>query len=191
MSWSLLLSGAYQTPLGEVPIDERLASALQARCPFLTTDPFAQRGEHAVEVLLPFLQRRGPADLSIVPIIANAGDPSEFAHLANVLADIIRRENEPVLLIASSDLSHAEPQDRVAASDRLLMDAIQSLDGARLLRIVHERSVRMCGAAVVACILEATRALGATQARLVRYSTSAEAGGDPASATGYAGFVIS
>ena len=112
MPWSLMTGGAYRTPLGEVPVDEQLAEALRARCPFLEADAWSQRGEHALEVVVPFLQRRGPADVRLVPIVVGTEDRDQFAQLARALAQVIRMCEEPVLLIASTDLSHYAPRDR-------------------------------------------------------------------------------
>ena len=190
MPWSLMERGAYRTPLGEVPIDERGAAALRARCPFLAGDAWAQQGEHAIEVVLPFLQRLGPADVSIVPVITGSNNREELSQLSTALTQVVRMQEEPVLLIASTDLSHYEPVGRGAALDRALLDAIRTLDGSTLLDCVHERSIAMCGDGAAACVLDAARALGATSARVARHGTSADAGGDPASTTGYAGVVI-
>jgi len=46
-----------ETPLGTLPIDSELASALLAEFPLLTDDADAHRAEHAIEVQLPFLRR--------------------------------------------------------------------------------------------------------------------------------------
>ncbi len=40
------------------------------------------------------------------------------------------------------------------------------------------------------CVLKAARALGAGTVRRVAYGTSAQAGGDPNSVTGYAGLIV-
>jgi len=66
------IQGAWQTPLGEVPIDEVLAGALQARFPALQEDSAAHRAEHAIEVELPLLQVRQP-QLRFVPIAVRTG----------------------------------------------------------------------------------------------------------------------
>ncbi len=190
MPWSILINGAYRTPLGDVPIDTACADALMHRCAFLQPDPSFQQGEHAVEVLLPLLQRRGPQDLSIVPIVMGQDHPDERSRLAEALAQVIRMQEEPVLLIASADLSHYESYAAGVAHDRMLLDAIESLDQERLQRVVEEESIVMCGAAAVCGVLAAAIALGATTATLVRYGTSAEAGGDPESVMGYAGVLV-
>jgi len=190
MPWSLMTGGAYRTPLGDVPIDAACAAALRARCPFLEADAWSQRGEHAIEVLLPFLQHLGPRDVSIVPIVTGADRAEEFAQLAQALAQVIRMLEEPVLLIASSDFSHYESQACVVEQDRALLDAVQAMDGAALVRLVQDTRPLMCGYGAVACVLDALRQLGARRANLVRYGTSADAGGDPHSAIGYASVII-
>ncbi len=190
MPWSLMAGGAYRTPLGEVPIDESCAEALMNRCAFLEHDAWSQRGEHAIEVVLPFLQRLGPADLTIVPIITGSDDEEAFSHLAMALAQVIRMQEEPVLLIASSDLSHYVPQLEATAHDQHLLDAIATLQGAALIERVRRDSILMCGYGAVATVLDAARHLGATRTEVVAHQSSAEAGGDPHSAIGYAGVVI-
>ena len=190
MPWSLMAQGSYRTPLGEVPVDAACAQALRARCAFLEADAWSQRGEHAIEVQLPFLQQLGPSDLTIVPIVTGSDDPQEFDQLATALAQVIRMQEEPVLLVASSDLSHYEPQADGANQDRGLLAAAHAMDGGSLIRLIQRERWLMCGYGAVACVLEASKRLGATQANLVRYGTSAQAGGDPYSVIGYASLLI-
>ena len=190
MAWSLMADGAYRTPLGEVPVDAECAGALRARCPFLEVDAWAQRGEHAVEAVLPFLQRRGPANLRVAPIITGMPDEDQIERLADALIEVLQSAGEPMLLVASSDLSHYEPEAEGAAQDQELLRLIGQLDGTGLLRYVQEARSAMCGAGAVACVLEAARGLGAQRARVARYGTSADAGGDPGAVIGYAGIVV-
>ncbi len=190
MPWSLMQEGAYRTPLGEVPIARAFAEALSSRCGFLEADGWGQVGEHAIEVLLPFLQRRAPSDLAIVPLIMNGNRAEELAQLTEALVQVIRMQEEPVLLIASSDLSHYEPQARGALHDRAILERINALDGRGLLHDVQEQGLRMCGVEAVACVLEASKSLGANRVLHTGYGSSAEAGGDPNSVIGYAGVVI-
>jgi AmmeMemoRadiSam system protein B len=190
MPWSVMEHGAYRTPLGEVPVDERGVAALRERCPFLAADAWAQQGEHAIEVVLPFLQRLGPPDLAIVPIITGSSDRGEFSRFSEALTQVVRMQEEPVLLVASTDLSHYEPEARSRELDAALLDAIRTLEGDALLRCLREGQITMCGEGAAVCVLDAARALGAISATVTRYATSADAGGDPDSATGYAGVVI-
>jgi len=79
-------------------------------------------------------------------------------------------------------------KDSQAQKDAEVIKAIAALDS----RVAQHRlrQVTSCSLAPVACVLGAARGLGATEARLVCYGTSADAGGDPQSATGYAGIII-
>src|SRR5213078_2982493 len=65
---SLWEAGAFASPLGEVPIDTTFAAALLAAFPLVAVDHEAHRAEHAVEVLIPFLQIVRP-DVAIVPLV--------------------------------------------------------------------------------------------------------------------------
>jgi hypothetical protein len=191
MPWSLMAAGAYRTPLGDVPVDMACAEALRRRCAFLEPDAAGQRGEHSLEVQVPFLQRRAAAELAIVPILVGAPAEAERLRLAEALAQVVRLHEEPVLLIASSDLSHFETRERGAAQDRAILARIAALDPDGLLATVREEQIAMCGAVAVSIVLEASRRLGATAACVAAYATSADAGGDPGSCTGYAGVAVS
>lgn len=188
--WSLMAAGAYETPLGEVPVDDALAADLHERCPFIEPDPTSQFGEHAIEVLVPFLQRYGPADLAIVPVICGNTDATERVQAASALAALVRNSHEPVLLVASTDLTHFEPAGRAASLDRLLISRICAVDPDGLMRVSREHGTRMCGDDAAACILQAAALLGGSHGRVTGAGTSAEQGGDPDSAIGYAGIVI-
>ncbi len=104
---AIISAGAWETPLGNVPIDSPFAAALKQRCPFLQEDATAHRGEHAAEVELPFLQMRQP-DLRFVPIALGTGQFDVLAALGEAIADVIAAQNTPVLIVASSDMNHYE-----------------------------------------------------------------------------------
>src|SRR5947207_1932993 len=67
----------------------------------------AHRSEHAAEVELPFLQLRQP-ELQFVPIALGTGRLDILEQLGNALADVIVKQHEPVLIVASSDMNHYE-----------------------------------------------------------------------------------
>ena len=201
MRWSLFARGGYRTPLGVVEIDEPFCATLLESCPFLEADPWGHRGEHAIEVILPFLQlaspssidpqaRAGPGALSIVPLVTSSDQPEEVAGVAQALEHAIRAQEEDVLLIASSDLSHYEAVESGREKDQRLIELILSKDGPALMREVQGGLAAMCGSGAVACVLMAATRLGATRTELIRYGTSLEAAGDPNSVTGYAGVTI-
>ncbi|MCD6570591.1 MAG: AmmeMemoRadiSam system protein B [Deltaproteobacteria bacterium] len=48
--------GAYETPLGQVPVDEELCTALVKSSTFIREEKRPHLAEHALEIQLPFLQ---------------------------------------------------------------------------------------------------------------------------------------
>jgi hypothetical protein len=186
---SVYAVGAFQTPLGEVPVDELLAADLLARCPILEDDPDAHRTEHAVEVMLPFLMARRP-DVTVVPIVLGWSDWPRSRSLAEALAAAVQASQEPVLLVASSDMNHYEPADTGRQKDELALAEIGRMDGEALLEVTRRHRVTMCGRVPAAAVLHACRLLGARRAELVDYSHSGMATGDDTSVVCYAGVVI-
>ena len=189
-NWSVLGGGAMQTPLGEVAIDEDLARTLQGLSPLLEGDEVAHVGEHAIEALLPWLRWKGGVELRIVPIVTRSDSFDEARQVAGALVKAVRQVEESVLIVASAEFGQFRPADDVRAADARLLESLSGLDARAFGDAVKDARVSMCGATVIACALEAVRQLGGTSARTMRYATSADAGGDPYSSTGYAGVIL-
>jgi len=187
---SLWAQGAFRTPLGDVPVNESLASRLTAACELVAHDPAAHAVEHAVEVELPFLQARSPA-VTIVPLVLAFEDWARCEILGRALADAVDEEADPVLLMASSDMTHFESAAAAGRKDRLALAAIQRLDGAGLLEVCRRSGVSMCGRAAAACVVEASRLLGATGGELIDYRHSGMVTGDDTDVVAYAGVILS
>lgn len=186
---SLLLSRTYRTPLGDVPPDETLGAAIRERAAGLVAeDLVAHAGEHAVEVLLPFLQMRNP-EVRIVPLVLWLGDWERSARLARAIADAVS-ERDDVLVIASSDMSHYEPADAAEAADALALERVEALDGEGLLRVAAERRIAMCGRVPVACACEYARLRGGARGEVLAYAHSGLVDGDHARVVGYAAALL-
>ena len=186
---SLWEKGAFATPLGEVPIDDVFTAALLAACPLVGVDHDAHRTEHAVEVMLPFLQLLQP-EARVVPLVLAWDDWTSSQALGTALATLIKAAAEPVLLLASSDLNHYEPAAVGELKDAQALGAVQALDGAELLDRCRRERISMCGRAPAATVLAAARALGATRAEVVDYRHSGWVTGDESAVVGYGGVVI-
>ena len=186
---SVWARGGFLTPLGEVPVAEALADALLARCNLAGADRTAHLGEHAIEVELPFLQvLAGPVE--ILPVVLAWDDWLRAQQLATTLAELVRQWPQPVLLLASSDMTHYESADRAAAKDRMALDAIERLDAEGLLAACRRERITMCGRAPAAVVVEACRQLGATAAAVVDYRHSGQVTGDDSSVVAYAGVIL-
>lgn len=92
---AIMSEGSWETPLGDVPIDSRLAGSLKQLFPALEEDSAAHRAEHAAEVELPFLQLRQP-ELRFVPIAIGTGRIEPLEQLGLALAEAIKTQGEPV-----------------------------------------------------------------------------------------------
>jgi len=186
---SLWSHGAFETPLGSLRIAADFATALETRCPLAAHDPRAHRGEHAVEVELPFIAKLAP-ESSIVPILLAFDDWGRCKQLADALAQLVEEWPEEVLLVASSDMTHFESARSAEQKDKIALEAVERLDAEALLRACHREHITMCGRAPTAVVIEAARQLGATRAEVVDYRNSGWVTGDDSSVVAYAGVVI-
>jgi len=186
---AIMSDGAWQTPLGEVPIDASLAASLKARFLDLHEDSAAHRAEHAAEVELPFLQLRQPT-LKFVPIALGTGQFEPLEQLGLALADVISAHGQPVLIVASSDMNHYESDAVTRAKDHRAIERILSLDPRGLFDVVTQQDISMCGFGPAVAMLTAARQLGAKSAELVKYATSGDVSGDREMVVGYAGVIV-
>jgi len=187
---SIMTQGTWKTPLGEVEIDAELGKQILATSSHLKEDDAAHQCEHSIEVQVPFLQYFKP-DIRIVPIILGYASGATYKEIGKEIAKAVRKLNREVLLIASSDMTHYEPQELAQRKDTQAIDAILGLDEDELLKRVEELNISMCGYAPTVSLISAAKELGAKSVELVRYQTSGDTTGDYSSVVGYAGIIIS
>jgi MEMO1 family protein len=188
-SLAITSDGSWATPLGNAPLDAVLCRALKRECEMIEEDAAAHEREHSLEVQLPFLQRGGEV-FTFVPIAIGAVDYSQLESLGIAISDVIRSAERPIVIIASSDMNHYESDSVTRVKDRLAIDQVLALSPEGLFEVVDRERISMCGYAPVVSMLIAAKALGAREAVLERYATSADAGGDPSAVVGYAGIII-
>lgn len=187
---SIMRTGEWQTPLGNVKIDTPLADKIIGYSNCLTEDEAAQAYEHSVEVEVPLLQEFAGHEFSIVPIVLEGTDEDTRQDIAEAVAHGIRDAKKSVTLIASSDMTHYEPQEEANRKDKEAINAILELDEKKLEERVERLGISMCGVIPAIVVLMAAKMLGAKTANLVAYQTSGDATGDYSSVVGYAGIVI-
>ena len=180
---------AWHTPLGNVPVDADLAEQLVHRHPAATFDIRAHWREHSIEVQLPFLRHLRP-DVQVLPVCLKHLSLAECTELGHELAAIIAGADEPVAIVASSDMTHYEPEKEARRRDQDAIDAALTLEPARLYETVHRQRISMCGVIASTVALVAAAELGATGAHLVDYATSGDVSRDMSSVVGYAGICI-
>jgi AmmeMemoRadiSam system protein B len=198
---STLQVDAWRTPLGDIPVNWGLLQAVQAEfnLTLLSSDE-----EHCLEVELPFLQMALDR-FQLVPLMMGDQSPEMCRRLSTALVMAIRNLSSPlaggleggsrVLLVASSDLSHYFNDKTARQLDQITLEFILKLDADGLVRHVEagRRQGRpfACGAGPIAVIIHVATALGATQATLLKYATSADAHPRKDRVVGYAAVAIS
>jgi AmmeMemoRadiSam system protein B len=186
---SIMTSGSWETPLGNVEVDEEISDALISADPDLRHDSAAHRYEHAIEVQLPFLRSiAGPA-FRFVPITVGTADWRNLETLGNAIAQVIR-DIESITIIASSDMNHYESDAITRVKDRKAINQVLALDARGLYSVVRQERISMCGFGPATAMLIAARQLGASKAELIKYATSADVSGDFERVVGYAGIAV-
>ncbi|UCC90131.1 MAG: AmmeMemoRadiSam system protein B [Dehalococcoidia bacterium] len=186
---SIMTEGVWKTPLGEVEIDSELAKQILATSSYLEEDYGAHQYEHSIEVQIPFLQYF-KKDFRLVPIMLAYSTSATYKEIGKELATAIKDLNRQVVIIASSDMTHYEPQESAQWKDTQAIEAILDLDEDKLLKRVDELRISMCGYAPAVSLISAAKELGAKRAELVRYQTSGDITGDYSSVVGYAGVIL-
>jgi MEMO1 family protein len=184
---ALYPDGAFATPLGEVPIDEQGTRAI-AGASIVRTLPNAHQREHSLEMQLPFLRRLLP-DVPIVPLLMGHQTRETIIALGDALARAFRGRRP--LLVASTDLSHYFDARTAQSLDERVQARIAAFDSEGLLDLFeeypdHERGRYVaCGGGPAISVMLAARALGATDARVLKYAHSGEVSGDYDGVVGY------
>lgn len=185
---SLWPRGGWRLPTGTIPVDDELVAAIERHCD-ATPDQAAHLREHAIEVHLPLAHARQP-DLRMAALCLAGLDVAECEAVGRGLARVVAESEHPVLLIASTDMSHFLSASEAAHLDHMAIDRVTALDPTGLFETVRSHRISMCGVIPTTVALFAARALGARDAELVRYGHSGQVSGDHDRVVGYAGFRV-
>ncbi len=186
---SLMASGQWEIPTGSFLIDEELAKKILSKSTLFKDDPSAHIYEHSLEVQLPFISYFSDK-VKILPITIMMASLEECKAVGEAIAESIKEINYSVTIIASSDMSHYEPDNIARRLDNLAIKEILSLNPEGLYNIVRKERISMCGYQPATIMLYASKALGAKEALLVKYATSGDVSGDYESVVGYASIIV-
>lgn len=188
-------ASAYRTPLGDVPLCPESARLADGR--LLRIDAAAAAPEHAVEIELPFLQRRLGA-FCLIPILAGRTTPAQEAELAARLAPLA---DATTLFVASSDFTHYGPsfgytpygpsfaaaRSRVRGVDASAIEAIAAHDARAFRRVVETTGATICGRSGIGALLELlARVAPASRGVLLAHYDSSQVGDPRDEAVDYA-----
>lgn len=176
----------YETPLGTVPVDRSgvdKLNALMVERSMVEITPVAYDEEHSIEIQLPFLQRALEGPFQLLPVMLRRKDATMIHLLGSALADILYGQS--ALIVASTDLSHFYSQTEALRLDQTMLKQIGDFSLEGVLRAEETGSGYACGVGAVATMLKTAHCLGATDVKILDYSTSADETGDLSSVVGY------
>lgn len=95
---------AFQTPMGEVAVDQVLCRALLEHKGRFAVNRFPFLEEHSIEVQLPFVQHLWP-EAQIVPVHMGRQNPGTVKQLAKALKEVFKDNMESTLFVVSANAS--------------------------------------------------------------------------------------
>ncbi len=181
---ALMNDGVWRTPLGDVEIDVETANLIVQKAFIVDVDDAAHLFEHSIEVQLPFLQYLYGSEFKFVPVCFQMQDLSSAVEVGKALTEVLASKN--AVIIASSDMTHYEPQRNAAAKDLAALKAVEAMDEKRFYSIIETQNVTACGYGPIATVITAAKGLGAKEAKLLCYKSSGDITGDYSGVVGYA-----
>ncbi len=185
---AIMGEGLWETPLGQVGINQDLSLGISRNSEIIDLDDFAHSRDHCLEVQLPFIQYIKKKKFRIVPIILIMQDRQTANDIGISIAQSTVNTNS--LLIASSDFTHYESNTEAHRKDSELINAILSLDVLKFYTTLERENVSACGYGAIASIMTAAKKLGATKGELLKYATSGDIIGDTNTVVGYSSIVF-
>ena len=195
----LMAEGAWETPFGEIPVEESLAAELVKKFSFSLETPDRFNPDNTVELQLPFIKYF----FEDIKIVAMGVPPSSSSlDIGKSVIGFAKEMGLTAKVIGSTDLTHygsnygftSKGRGRKAVdwvrseNDRRVIDAMLALDPDK---VISEASASQnaCCAGAAATAIEAAKTLGASQADEIAYATSYDKSpGD--SFVGYVGVVM-
>ena len=173
---SVTTEGYWQTPLGDVLIDNTITNDLKRSCDFIEEDNIVHQIEHSLEIHVPFIQYSFGNSFTIVPLLLRDQDIETSMLLGNLIAKYSARKN--VMIIASSCLTHYESNSSVQKKDFQMIKSIESLNIESFYQSLMNLKASVCGYGAIASLMRAVQILGSKKGELLRYATSGDVTSD-------------
>ena len=185
---SVYASGAFATPLGELPVDTGLAKDLISKNARISFSPAIFSGENSIEMILPFIKFVFP-NTKIVPVIFGTGDINDASIFADALKASIGGKSG-YLVVASTDLSHYHPYDEAIKIDNRTISVISRMNGRDLYDEAKIERCELCGVMPVTAVLLAAEKMGYDKIKILDAENSGDTFGDKSRVVGYVSAAI-
>jgi AmmeMemoRadiSam system protein B len=174
---SIFTGKYYETPLGKIPIDQELAKKLADASPDIHLSTRGHypgpdgRGEHSLEVQLPFLQN-ALSEFQLIPIVIADQSWENTQNLGDALATELK--DKKALMVASSDLSHYHSYDEAYKLDEALIDFFTDFEFQKILQGCENRHLEACGSGPIAVMMYVCSKMGYNKSKVLKYATSGD-----------------
>lgn len=207
---ALMEEGVWETPLGRVEIDTKVASTIRSIAGkdergkhYIVKDDWPHLSEHSLEVQIPFLQYIYGDNFRIVPVTFGDIPLNRCLELGSRFAKAVKKDE--TIIIASTDMTHYGSLyygfspvgdtdiDKITGwmnrADGGIIEAVKTLDAEKAYSLA--RKTTMCGYVPVTIITSASKALDISSCRLLKYATSYDVRGSRDAIVGYASMLFS
>ena len=185
---AIMKEGVWRTPLGDVEIDSATASSILSESNLIDVDDSAHAFEHSIEVQLPFLQFLYGSTFKFIPISFLMQDLQSSREVGLAVAKALKGKN--AVVIASTDMTHYEPQKSAEKKDKVALEAVLKLDETQFYSIIEVSATSICGYGPTVAAVTAAKALGAEDSKILCYKTSGDITGDFSAVVGYASIMF-
>ena len=182
---SVYNDGEWSTPLGNVSVDKEFADTIISLSDIATADFQAHAKEHSIEVQLPFLQFLSD-NFEIVPITIGAQTLANSSDLGTAIVKAGEKLSKSYCVIASTDLSHFNNQEKANKVDGFLLEDIEEMNEFKLLEEIIQYNITMCGYGPVMTNIIISKMTGKNDCEILAYGTSGDISGDFSQVVGYA-----
>ncbi|AMD17835.1 hypothetical protein TL18_07265 [Methanobrevibacter sp. YE315] len=182
---SVFNEGEWITPLGNVEVDKEFADEIISSSDFASADFSAHIREHSIEVQLPFLQYFS-SDFKIVPITMGSQSFLASNDLAKSIFEAGNKLGKSYAVIASTDLSHFNNQEKANKVDGFVLEDIEEMNEFKLFEEVIQYNITMCGYGPVMTTIVISKMADKNESEILAYQTSGDVTGDFSSVVGYA-----
>lgn len=186
---AVIEEGSYKTPLGLVGIDEEAVADLVKSSAAIRPFIEAHKGEHSLEVQIPFLQSV-LKDFTIVPLIMGTQTVDTCVKLSDCIESVIRKGNGQFLVVGSTDLSHYHPYSAAVKLDGVIVSHLERFDIPGMIEDLDMNKGEACGAGPMLTTMMVSDRLGAKHSRIMKYANSGDVSGDRSAVVGYVSAVF-
>jgi AmmeMemoRadiSam system protein B len=146
-------SAYFETPLGSIPVDQRLTRELESYSTLFEINDAPHLAEHSLEVLLPLVKYCFPS-AGIVPVLMGGSGSSLISALARTLNLALKNRMKKTLLVVSTNLSaNMDPEKAHAEADELIR-LLTNQNPGDFPAALQEGRVSACGGPILAGLLE-------------------------------------